>query len=161
MLSLIVVSIICCSAIDSCSDSHKIKPEQVDHIVFFAWPKNVETPSAIDSFERLTQENWAKDSIICDQVFIKEFVSLINRLKTGTPKASDFRSAAVIKMKSGEIHTCCFGENAGISFDNSRMKDDSRVFRFIDKQIYETQPDDYWYSETTKKVIEASRELAF
>ena len=156
--SLLVVINVICLTILSCSGSRSINPEQVDHIVFFAWPKNVETPNAINTFELLTVDNWAKDTIISDRIIINVFVEQINSLKPCKPKVSDYRSAAVIKMKDGGNHICCFGEKFGISIDNRSFKDDDSVFRFIDRQIYETQPGDYWYSETIKEMMRSYKE---
>lgn len=143
--------IMCCLFFIACSKPIRINPEQVDHIVFYAWRKGIEMCHGINSFEELTTP-WCKDTVVVDSAFIYEFVTLINNLEPGNRPNHDYRSAAVINLKNGGHHICCFGERNDITFDKQSMKDDDQVLKLIDEQIYGTQPDDYWDSETTKEM---------
>lgn len=144
----------------SCSHLQKIEADEVEYIVFYAMIMNAETPFSIDSFERLTQDQWIQDTTILDRVFINNYISLINNLiPSGKDPRGDFRSASRIVMKNGDEHTLCFGEFFDIVYDGKMMTDDKRVFAFISEQVYDTQPWDYWMPEDIRHLHQITKQL--
>ena len=145
----------------SCHHS-MIDANQVEQIVFYPIPKGVEYCVSLDYFGDVLRAN-RRDTVIVDRSFIKEFCHLLNNLQYDKAfEFNDYRCGVVLKMKSGAENSFCFGESWGILYNGCRtMEDYQPIFDFIDKNIYGTQTNDYWFSDSMRRSIEFIRKYQF
>ena len=178
MKHIVCSFVLCVSSIVwiSCQRDNKIQRNQVDSIVFYAMPKGVDRPFNIVSFQEL--KNGGKDTLITDTYFIRKFSRLANRLTPDANRESiDIRSAAVVRMKTGDSLVIAFGEKWGtvilndLEGDNMScdslgfrrvhgvyMKDNAELFRFIDKYVYGPHSNDYWLDDVTRGWVKYVRD---
>ena len=179
MKHIVCSFVLCVSSIVwfSCQRDNKIQRNQVDSIVFYAMPKGVDRPFNLVSFQEL--KNGGKDTLITDTHFIRRFSRLVNRLAPDANRESiDIRSAAVVKMKTGDSLVIAFGEKWGtvilndLEGDNMScdslgfrrvhgvyMKDNAELFRFIDKYVYGPHSNDYWLDDVTRGWVKYVRDV--
>ena len=158
----------------SCNNQERIKPDQVESLVFYALPKGIDRASSIVSFQDLKKEG--RDTLISDRTFILKFIGMVNKLQPGETKSIDMRSAVVIKQENGDSLIVAFGENWGTVvlrnggkdkwiYDESNetfspsmdvngdfMKDIPALFRYIDKHVYGPHANEYWFSDETREI---------
>ena len=139
-----------------------IDANQVEQIVFYPIPKGVDYCASLSCFRDVLRAN-GRDTIIVDRSDIREFCRLLNSLEFDEDLHSyDYRCGVVLKMKSGAENSFCFGESWGILYNGCRtMEDYQPIFDFIDKNIYGTQTDDYWFSDSERRSIEFIRKYQF
>lgn len=167
--------------LQSCGEQDRRQLSKVDNITFYAMPKGIDRPVNLVSFQELIRNG--RDSLITDRVFIRRFTKMVNGLVPDNERESiDMRSAAIIAMKTGDSLFVAFGEKWGtvIMNDNGKdkweydevlgfplpsvhvngvfMKDNSALFRFIDKYVYGPHTNDYWLDDDTKEVLKYIRE---
>lgn len=157
--------------LSSCVHESTIDIKNVDRVVFYAMPKGIERCASIVSFDDLKRE--ARDTTITDRLFVNKFVRMANSLRPDRERTGmDMRSAAQIITRQGEIYTIAFGENWGIAFLNDTnnsepspfrvngrfMKDNPKIFSFIDKYVYGPHQNDYWFGDTERIFIKNVQE---
>ncbi len=139
-----------------------IDANQVEQIVFYPIPKGTEYCASLSCFRDVLRAN-GRDTVVVDQSDIREFCRLLNSLEFDEDLHSyDYRCGVILKMKSGAENSFCFGESWGILYNGCRtMEDYQPIFDFIDKNIYGTQTDDYWFSDSERRSIEFIRKYQF
>ena len=160
----------------SCKQGRRIQPEGVDHIVFTAMPKGIERIGSITSYQVL--RNGGRDTLITDRLFIQKFTHMVNNLQQKENGHLDMRSAALIATKTGDTLIVVFGEKWGTAIlwergkekgrpdeetlymdvNGDFMKDNPRLFRFIDKRIYSPHSNSYWFSDDIRALHQEQEE---
>ena len=117
----------------------------------------------LHSFPDILQIN-GRDTVILDRAEIKKFCNLLNSLEHeekgmyydyNSYTYPDFRCGVILKMKSGAEWCYCFGESQWIFYNGcSFMKDYQPIFDYINKSIYDTKPQKYWYGDKRLAVEE-------
>ena len=134
----------------SCRQCEHIDPEDVDYIVFYAMPKNVDFCHGKYSIEDLLPNT--RDSTITDKEFIRPFIRALNHLVIDEQvHLVDLRSAAVLHTTEERTITFTFGGDRGIFRDGQKMKDNATVFKMIDQKIYAPHPYEYWLPDSVRE----------
>ena len=150
------------SLLVSCQTS-MIDANKVDRIVFYPTPKGVKYTFYLHSFPDILKIN-ERDTVILDRADIKEFCNLLNSLEYededmyydyNSYTYPDFRCGVILKMKSGAEWCYCFGESKWIFYNGCKfMKNYQPIFDYIDKNIYGTKPQYYWYGDRQRAISE-------
>ena len=136
----------------SCKPNARINEQDVESIHIYAMAKNIEFCHGIYSLREIQSQGM--DTIITDRAFIKKFIGFVNNLRPmGKEYSIDCRCATVIQRKESPSITILFGESFGIVYENCVMKDNPDLFKLIDEQVYGTQPEDYWFSESLRTIL--------
>ena len=131
----------------------RIRVDQVTRITFWAMEKGIEVFMALGWEDVMCQ---GRDTIIANRDFIESFVDLLNDL---CPEKNDYggdkRSVAILEMQSGDSIIVAFGEHSNIHLNGKRMRDDSRIFSFIDEYVYgpHEHDTDYWCTDNERRIM--------
>ena len=137
----------------------RIKVDDVVSLKFYTTSRTFERNFSIRDFEYFVK--WNKDSVsygsICRDttVFtrssIEKFINYVNNLKISKNNTYDLRTAVAINMKNGSTKYVGFGYLFGTCFEGLGMKDDKRLFKYLEDSIYSAHPREYWMGEWEKK----------
>lgn len=142
-----------------CKSGPGIDVNEVESLTFYTTQRNFETPNSLQSFEDFLE--WSRDtnrmSCLCrdttvtSRASIETFIGCVNYLRPSR-FPYDLRTAVAINMKDGSTKYVGFGYKFGTSYEGRSMKDDDRLFKYLEDSIYSAHPKEYWMGEWEKKL---------
>ena len=150
--------------LSGCNTSPSISVDDVESLTFYTTIRDFETPNAIQSFDVFMDWNESsmkdssgfstlcRDTTISSRPFIDYFIDLVNDLRLSRNNSFDLRTAVAINMKDGHVNYIGFGHLFGTSYNGTKMKDDERLFEFLEDSIYSRHPREYWMGEMSKRL---------
>lgn len=139
----------------------KIEMKDVESLTFYTTPRDFETPHAIQDFRELLEWNrdstnggmLCRDSMVCSPSAIKTFVQLVNELNPSANGSCDLRTVVAINFRSNDTRYIGFGKRWGTCYEGKSMRDDERLFQFLEDSIYSKHPQSYWWGAWTKAIM--------
>lgn len=123
----------------SCKTTKKLNCDDVQGIKIAYLPKGINTAHAInDCDDILKYTPVVKDTTISDKETIRNFIKLINNLKVSKNHSNeDYRIMCLIIVKDMKNPILiCFGEDWLINYNGIIMKDNKKIFKFLDNLLY-------------------------
>lgn len=138
---------------------HQISPDYVDSIRFGTLPKSLLIESRLTTYgmvASLFKEHY-KETVITDRALIKQYVSMINRLrpvrnKKRQDRGANLRTTSILHTRNGDVYIC-FGHSDTTLYEGILMRDRKELFVFLDTLLYDPYPEEYWQSEQ-ERIIE-------
>ena len=142
-----------------CGSGPGIDVSEVESLTFYTTQRDFETPSSLQSFKCFLEwsrdtdrmASLCRDTTVTSRASIETFIGCINDLRPSR-FPYDLRTAVAINMKDGSTKYVGFGYIFGTCYEGRSMKDDKRLFKYLEDSIYSVHPKEYWMGEWEKKL---------
>ena len=158
-LSKLFIILVSSLLLFGCGSGPGIDVSEVESLTFYTTQRDFETPSSLQSFKCFLEwsrdtdrmASLCRDTTVTSRASIETFIGCINDLRPSR-FPYDLRTAVAINMKDGSTKYVGFGYKFGTCYEGRSMKDDKRLFKYLEDSIYSVHPKEYWMGEWEKKL---------